>query len=434
MVVSYGGRNTSGLFASCKSSPLNIPTFDEKRSNRLAARTFSSLGNSDFRSLWFGMLLLMAGVNVQMLARGYLTWELTKSPIAVVVVGAGFAPPILLLSLYGGAAADRYARKRIIQVCQLGMLLITLFMAVSISTNTVTVFHLVLAAVGQGALWAFLMPARQAIIGQLVDENQLTNAVALNSSGMSLMTVAAPGIGGLIYGFGGAAATYYVISALIASAIVFMGFVPYVVPVRKAGRRMWGDIKQGIIYTRRNRTVLMLLLMSLSTALLAMPFRTLMPVQIEEVFHMEVEALGLLMSMIGVGALFGSLVIAGLSKTSHRGWFLLITTLISGLAILLVSATTSYVVAAFIMVVIGIGDSGRRALNASLILEETEEAYRGRVMGVYMMNFGLMPLGALPLGFIAASFDVRLAFAVAGATLFITTLGFAIMTNRIRRL
>ena len=180
--------------------------------------------------------------------------------------------------------------------------------------------------------------------------------------------------------------------------------------------------------------MLMLLLMSLSTALLAMPFRTLMPVQIEEVFHMEVEALGLLMSMIGVGALFGSLVIAGLSKTSHRGWFLLITTLISGLAILLVSATTSYVVAAFIMVVIGIGDSGRRALNASLILEETEEAYRGRVMGVYMMNFGLMPLGALPLGFIAASFDVRLAFAVAGATLFITTLGFAIMTNRIRRL
>ena len=77
------------------------------------------------------------------------------------------------------------------------------------------------------------------------------------------MTVAAPGIGGLIYGFGGAAATYYVISGLIASAIVFMGFVPYVVPIRNAGRRMWGDIKQGIIYTRRNRTVLMLLLLSL---------------------------------------------------------------------------------------------------------------------------------------------------------------------------
>jgi MFS family permease len=197
---------------------------------------------------------------------------------------------------------------------------------------------------------------------------------------------------------------------------------------------MWGDVKQGIIYTSQNRTVLMLLLMSLSTALLAMPFRTLMPVQIEEVFHMEVEALGLLMSMIGVGALFGSLVIAGLSKTSHRGWFLLGTTLISGLAILLASATTSYVIAAFIMVVIGIGDSGRRALNASLILEETEEAYRGRVMGVYMMNFGLMPLGALPLGFIAASYDVRLAFAVAGATLFVATLGFATLTNRIRQL
>lgn len=106
------------------------------------------------------MLLLMAAVNIQMLARGYLTWELTKSPIAVVVVGAGFAPPILLLSLYGGAVADRVSRKRIIQLGQLGMLVITLFVGVSISTGTVTVYHLTGASVAQGTIWAFLMPAR----------------------------------------------------------------------------------------------------------------------------------------------------------------------------------------------------------------------------------------------------------------------------------
>ena len=402
--------------------------------NRLASRTFSSLGQSDFRHLWFGMLLLMAAMNIQMLSRGYLTWELTHSPIAVVVVGAGFAPPILLLSLYGGAVADRYARKRIIQLGQLAMLVISLFIAFSISTGTVTVYHLIGASLGQGTIWAFLMPARQAIVADLVDDEHLTNAVALNASGMSLMTLAAPGIGGLIYGIWGPAATYFTISGLTIGAYVLTGFVPLMAPVARGSRRMWRDIKEGLAYTKHNRTVMMLLLVALSTAILAMPFRSLLPVQIERVFNMKVEALGLLLSMIGVGSLFGSLVIAGLSKNNHRGWVLLGTSLLSGIAILLAAATTSYAVALVIMVVLGVGDSGRRALNASLIMEETDPEYRGRVMGVYMVNFGLIPLGAIPLGFIAEWFDVRLSFAVAGGALVAAALGYTVLTSRIRRL
>lgn len=380
------------------------------------------------------MLLLMAALNIQMLARGYLAWELTKSPIAVVVVGAGFAPPVLLLSLYGGAVADRYSRKRIIQFGQLGMFFVTLFVGISISTDTITIYHLVGASVAQGIIWAFLMPARQAIVTQLVDEDHVTNAVALNASGMSLMTLAAPGIGGLIYGFGSAATTYYVISGLTFGAFVLMGLVPNMAPIAAGKRRMWSDIKEGLAYTKQNRTVLMLLLVALSTALLAMPFRTLMPVQIEQVFQMEVEALGLLMSMIGVGALIGSLAIAGLSKNNHRGWVLLATSMISGGAILLAGITTSYAMAAVIMVVLGLGDSGRRALNSSLIMEQTDDKYRGRVMGVYMMNFGLIPLGALPLGFIAASLDIRIAFMIAGGMLLAAALGYTVLTNRVRKL
>lgn len=369
-----------------------------------------------------------------MLARGYLTWELTKSPIAVVVVGAGFAPPILLLSLYGGAVADRVSRKKIIQYGQFGMLIITLFVGISISTDTVTVYHLTAASVAQGTIWAFLMPARQAIIGQLVDEDHITNAVALNASGMSLMTVAAPGIGGLIYGLAGPAVTYYVMAGLTVVALLLTNWVPNLTPVASGKRRMWGDIKEGLVYTKRNRTVLVLLLVALSTALLAMPFRTLLPVQIEEVFKLEVEALGLLLSMIGVGALVGSLVIASLSKNNHRGWVLLITSMLSGLAILMAAATTSYAVAVVIMVILGLGDSGRRALNSSLIMEQTDDEHRGRVMGVYMMNFGLIPLGAIPLGFITASFDVRIAFALAGGGLLAAAIGYTVLTDKVRKL
>ena len=400
----------------------------------MLSRTFASLGIPGFRALWFGMLLLMAAVNIQMLARGYLAWELTKSPIAVVVVGAGFAPPILLLSLYGGAVVDRISRKKIIQFGQVGMLTIILTVGISISTGTITIYHLVAASVAQGTIWAFLMPARQTIIGQLVNEDQITNAVALNSSGMSLMTVAAPAIGGLIYGFAGPAVTYYVMAVLTAVALLLTGLVPGIAPVAHAKRRIWGDIKEGLVYTLHNRTVLVLLLVALSTALLAMPFRTLLPVQIEEVFKKEVEALGLLLSMVGVGALIGSLVIASLSKNNHRGWVLLITSMLSGVTIMLAAATTSYAVAVVIMVFIGLGDSGRRALNSSLIMEQTDEEHRGRVMGVYMMNFGLIPLGALPLGFIASSFDVRIAFGLAGAALLVSAIGYTALTDLVRKL
>jgi predicted MFS family arabinose efflux permease len=314
------------------------------------------------------------------------------------------------------------------------MLVISLFIAFSISTGTVTVYHLIGASLGQGTIWAFLMPARQAIVADLVDDEHLTNAVALNASGMSLMTLAAPGIGGLIYGIWGPAATYFTISGLTIGAYVLTGFVPLMAPVARGSRRMWRDIKEGLAYTKHNRTVMMLLLVALSTAILAMPFRSLLPVQIERVFNMKVEALGLLLSMIGVGSLFGSLVIAGLSKNNHRGWVLLGTSLLSGIAILLAAATTSYAVALVIMVVLGVGDSGRRALNASLIMEETDPEYRGRVMGVYMVNFGLIPLGAIPLGFIAQWFDVRLSFAVAGGALVAAALGYTVLTSRIRRL
>jgi predicted MFS family arabinose efflux permease len=278
------------------------------------------------------------------------------------------------------------------------------------------------------------MPARQAIIGQLVDEDHLTNAVALNASGMSLMTVAAPGIGGLIYGLAGPAATYYVMAGLTVIALGLTSWVPGMAPVALGKRRMWGDIKEGLVYTKKNRTVLVLLLVALSTALLAMPFRTLLPVQIEEVFKLEVEALGLMLSMIGVGALIGSLVIAGLSKNSRRGWILLITSMLSGGAILLAGVTTSYVVALGIMVVLGLGDSGRRALNSSLIMEQTDDEHRGRVMGVYMMNFGLIPLGAIPLGFISAFLSVRVAFVLAGGGLLAAAIGYTVLTDKVRRL
>ena len=116
------------------------------------------------------------------------------------------------------------------------------------------------------------------------------------------------------------------------------------------------------------------------------------------------------------------------------GLVLLATTMLSGFAITLSAINTSYTVAILIMMVLGLGDSGRRALNASLIMEQVDEEHRGRVMGVYMMNFGLIPIGAIPLGVISQFADVRLAFGLAGGLLIVAAAVATLGTRRIREL
>lgn len=322
-------------------------------------RTFESLGNGQYRMLWLGLLLMMAAMNMQMLARGYLAWELTKSATMVGLVGAGFAPPILILSLFGGAVADRFDKKRMIQVGQFGMGVFSLVIAFSIITETITIWHLIGASVIQGILFALLMPARQVIIPQLVENRQLSNAVALNASGMSLMTLLAPVIAGFIYGGYGPGAAYFTIAGLNFAAVALTSMLkPTVNSVTSPrNRKILKEVKEGLLYSWSNKTVMMLLVVALSTTVLAMPLRTLLPVQIEEVFNRDVESLGLLMLMIGAGALVGSLAIAGLTTGQHRGLVLMGTTLLSGIAVLLAGLNTSYFVALGIMVLIGLGDA-----------------------------------------------------------------------------
>ena len=363
--------------------------------------TFSSLADRDFRYLWLGMLFLMGAMQMQLLVRGYLTYELTSSPTKLAIVSAGFAPPMFCLTLFGGAIADRFERKRIIQAGQVAASLIALFIAVSASTDTVTWFHLLGASMFQGALFSFVMPARQALIPQLVGQERITNAMALDAMGISTMTMLAPAVAGGIYAVAGAEAAYYVISAMTLSSVLFTAMLPKQTggPSRSRGA-ITKDIRAGLSYIRNSPIVMILLVMGLATALLAMPFRFLMPIFVVDIYQRGPEAMGLLVSLMGVGTLVGALFIAGLGRW-RRGLMLLAGTFVSGVALMLLAVLPRYNVALGLMALLGVGDAGRRALNQALIMEVTEDQYRGRVMSVYMINFALMPLGVLPAGLAA---------------------------------
>jgi MFS family permease len=389
-------------------------------------QTFSSLSNREFRILWFGMLFLMGAMQMQMIARGYLTYELTGSPALLGVVSAGFALPMLLLSLFGGAFADRLERKRIIQLGQVGAALIALFVGVSVSTDTVTWYHLLAASMLQGAVFSFLMPARQAIIPQLVGQERLGNAMALNAMGMSATTLVAPAVAGVLYGdiYGyvpiGPDGVYYIITAMCVMATLLTGRLPKLTGGGTGRSGVLSDIRAGLSYIRRSPLVMALLVIGLTSTVLAMPFRFLMPIFIVDIYGLGPESMGLMVSIMGLGSLGGSLFIAALGNW-RRGRLLIMSAFMSGIALMLVAVLPFYQVALGLMVLLGLGDAGRRTLNQSLIMEVSEDQYRGRVMSVFMTNFALIPLGVLPAGIAAEFLGGQLTVGILAGLLIATT-------------
>jgi MFS family permease len=400
------------------------------QTNRL--NTFQSLKSRDFKFLWLGIIFMMAGMQMQSIARGYLVYDITSSALLLGLVNVGFAVPMLILSLFGGVAADRINRKRLIQLCQALAAGASLAIAVSISLEVVTWVHLFIASSLHGIVFAFLVPARQALIPQLVDRDLLTNALALNAAAFSLMILLAPAFAGFLYSIIGPAGVYYVVTAMEIVAVVCTGLIRYKKnDIKKI--KIFSEIREGLSYILKNPLVIILIVIGLSFSLLVMPIRMLMPIFIVDIYHRGPDALGLLFSAMGLGALVGSLVIASMGKWK-RGLILLSGGIISGVSLILLAVIPVYAAAAAILLFVGVGDSIRRSLNQALILEITEKQYQGRVISVYAMNFGFIPLGVLPASAIAEFFGVGAASATLGFVLIIVCFIILLTRKELRKI
>ena len=341
---------------------------------------------------------MMGGFQMGMIAQGFLVYEITGSAKILGLVSAGWAIPMLSLTLFGGALADRLERKPIIQAGQATSAVVSLVVAVLISTGILEWPHLLVASMFQGVMFAFAGPARQAIIPQIVGEERISNAIVLNSAAMSSMALVAPAIAGVLYATIGPAGVYYVMVGMWVTAVTLTSLIHK--PAKMARRPQTAilrDIKAGLTYVSHNRTILLLLSVMLATVLLSMPFQSLLPVFVVNIYGKESGAFGLLVSMIGLGSLLGSLSIAFIGRW-RRGLLVIAGGFIAGGALLLVSLVPIYSAAVGIMVLIGLGNIAPMALITALIMERADDQYRGRMMSIIMLMWGLMPLGVMPLG------------------------------------
>lgn len=397
--------------------------------------TFTSLKNRHYRWFWLGMLASFIGIHLQLVARNWLVYEMTGSALALGIVIAAWGLPILLLSLYGGAVADRVKKRDLLIVTQVANGIITLIIAILIATEGILLWHLIAAAALTGIIFAFHVPARLAIIPELVQKREILNAIALNSTGMNLSRFVGFAIGGALLGVIGVAGVYYVVVVcfFVSAALLFM--LPVVEKVRqRAVTSIKVDMMEGLRYIYHSPLLRSLLAMAFVAIAFGLPYMNLMPVFAVDIFDVGEFGLGFLLGMAGLGSLIGSLILASLGDFRRKGLLCISLAFGFGATVALFGFSDSYPLSLVLLIAVGLLGAGYLAVNNTLIQSKVPHEMLGRVMSIYVMTFAMMPLGTLPLGAVSEAIGAQLAIGAGGIIVVLFTLGMAIFHPRLRRL
>lgn len=378
------------------------------------------------------MFMWCAG-QFQFMCQGYLAYELTGSAKIIGLISVGYGLPLIILGLFGGTLADRMEKKRLIQLFQGGEAIISLMLAIAVITGTITWYHLLFASILHGGLFAFMLPARQALIPLLVAPKEITNAISLNSAGQSLIGLTGPALAGTLYTFLGVEFVFISMFILQTIAMLLTNKVPKLQTVQpKPEQSLLNDIKIGLIVVIENQRVLILVAMVLLSTLLLLPMIQLLPIFVVDVYQKEADSLGILTAVMGLGSLIGSLIVASIGQWK-RGLILLCTSFIAGLSVIALVIFPNFLIGIPIMLFKGFGGSPQRALKESLAMETVPDKYRGRVISLMMISYGLAPIGVLSLGFMTDIYGIRFTFTVIGIILTIATAIISISQPSLRK-
>lgn len=402
-------------------------------------RTFSSFKNPVYRLFYGGMLGQMVGMNMQMMARSLLIYRLTNSAFILGAMSLAFAIPMVSLSLFGGVIADRVQKKYVLLFGQAASAIVAVGVGLTLSLgylsaeNTGSWWILAVSSVLQGTIMALMMPSRQAILPEIVGEEQLMNAISLSTMGMNTLRMFAPALAGFLIEAIGFEAVYYTTAGMYLLSTVFVAFLPLTSTITIRGSSALTNIKEGLNYLRHETTLLIVLVFMLLSTVLAMPFMQLMPIFTEDILDVGASGLGWVMSVSGAGAILVSLVLASLPN-KKRGFMMLVGGVILGMALVGFSFSNSWSLSLGLIAIVGVGQNGQMALSNTLIQYYVDPEYRGRVMSILLMQFGLMSFSTFLAGALAEVVGVQWAvgsFAIGLAFISVLALSFL---RRIRNL
>ena len=375
--------------------------------------TFRALSNRNYRRYATGSVVSNVGTWMQRVAQDWLVLQLTANSGTAIGITTGLQfLPFLVLSPFAGLIADRVPKRRLLQVTNVMMAVPALLLGVLAVTGTAQIWHVYVLAFTLGVGAAFDAPARQSFVSEIVDADDLTNAVGLNSASFNAARIVGPALGGLLIAAfgGGVQATGFVI---------LINAVSYIAPILMLQRldtaaldtptpvgRGPGAIREGIRYVRGRPDLKLVLAIVFFTGTFGLNFQMTSALMATKVFDKGPTEYGLLGTFMAFGSLTGALIAARRVRVRHR--MILGAAVAFGLVEIAAAFAPSYAVYAVITPLLGLSALTMITSANAFVQLHTDAGMRGRVMALYMMIFmGGTPLGSPFIGWIGETYGAR---------------------------
>jgi MFS family permease len=383
------------------------------------------LRHRNLRLYYSGYGISLVGSWMQSVGQAWLVLTLTRSPFLLGVIGALQWCPVLVFSLPAGAVVDRVPKRTLIMCTQTAFLLLAATLGLLAITGHVRYWHVAALATLFGTVQAFDIPARQSFIVEMVGGTEdLTGAIALNSSLFNSARLIGPGLAGLMIAAWGVGVAFLANAVSVLAVLAALRALRVVPTVQVApGTRWLAHVAEGLGFIRSSTTVLKTLITLGVLSVFAMNFYLFVPVLARVHLGLGASGFGFLMAAQGLGALTASLIVAGTSAGGPRPPYLLWGAVLLCAGLLALSRVTRPDVAAAELFLAGLGMVLFTATANSTVQLETPDPLRGRVMSTYALVFnGLAPFGALIMGGLIGAWGVPAGLTVAGGVGLVGTL------------
>jgi MFS family permease len=399
-------------------------------------RTFSSLRYRNYRLWFWGQMVSLFGTWMQGTAQGFLIYELTRSPAYLGYVGFAAGLPSWLFMPLGGVIADRMHRRTLLLITQTGMMVLAFVLAALTFLGIVTPWEIILLAFLLGIVNAFDAPARHAFVPDMVGREDLTNAIALNSTIFNSATSIGPAVAGITYALVGPAWCFIINGfSFLAVIAALLRMKLQLVAKERATTSAFHDLKQGLRYLYGHRMIRTIISLIVVTSLFGVSFAFLLPAWAVKVLGGDATTNGWLQSARGVGALIGALVIASLGQFDLKGRLLTLGSFLFPALVLTFSFVRHLPLSLVVLVGTGIANIFIFNLANSLVQTQVHDDLRGRIMGIYSLTFfGFLPVGALWVGTMAEHFGEHAAIAINAGIMFLLCAAIAARVPELRRL
>ena len=397
--------------------------------------TFAALRHRNYQLWFYGQMVSLMGTWMQSTAQGYLIYQLTNSPVYLGLVGFAAGIPTWLFTLFGGVVADRISRRNLMVITQSAMLVLAFILAALAFTNAVQPWHILVLAFLLGVANAFDAPARASFVLELVPREDMTNAIALNSTMFNIATVVGPSIAGLTYAAFGPAWCFTLNGLSFIAVIVALLLMHIKMDSQQARRpNAITEIVEGLQYVFTNRLVLSLTATVGLVAMFGFGLMNLLPAWATDVLHGNEVTNGLLVSARGLGALISALMLASLTKHKVRGRLWMAGYIVVPVSLFLFAWIRWLPLSLTFLVVVGSAMMMLTNNSNALIQSGVPDNLRGRVMGVYTLVFnGFIPIGALLAGGVAQKLGSPVTVMLSAGVLLIFVIATWIFLPEIRR-